>query len=250
MRKIKDIFDQSIIEKKLLFDLPFRIALIGRSGSGKTNVLINLLDKEMYGKDFKKDDIYIITGSLSTDDKIKNYVKKRNIPLENLYNGYKEDEMSELYNILSTNYKISISENSKPAHSLVIFDDISFSGALNDTRNGIMDKFACNSRKFLVSMISTAQKYTQLSTCIRENLTGLICASCSDRQLDIISEDFNYSGCKKTFRMMFRDLTNNKFTFFICNLSNKKKDIYMDSNFEPICICKGEKSCKNKIINC
>ena len=93
MRKIKDIFDQSIIEKKLLFDLPFRIALIGRSGSGKTNVLINLLDKEMYGKDFKKDDIYIITGSLSTDDKIKNYVKKRNIPLENLYNGYKEDDM-------------------------------------------------------------------------------------------------------------------------------------------------------------
>ena len=46
IKKIKDIFDQSIVTKKNLFDLPFRIGLIGRSGSGKTNILINLLNDE------------------------------------------------------------------------------------------------------------------------------------------------------------------------------------------------------------
>lgn len=250
IQKIKDVFDKSYKKKNMLFDMPFRIGLIGRSGSGKTNMLINLLNDDFYGKDFESDDIYIVSGSLATDDKIKNLVERRKIPLENLYNGYKEHEMEELYDNLSTNYKVSLFENKKPDHSLIIFDDISFSNSLKNTSGGAIDKFSCNSRKFLCNITFTSQKFTQLSTTVRENLNGLICASCSDKQLEIISEDFNYMGDKKMFREMFRQMTDNKFSFFVANLTNDKKDRYLTDNFEPICVCKeGVKKCKNKKLN-
>lgn len=249
IQKIKDVFDKSYKQKGLLFNMPFRIGLVGRSGMGKTNMLINLLNDDFYGKDFESDDIYIVSGSLATDDKIKNLVEKRKIPLENLYNGYKEQEMHELYDNLSTNYKVSLFENKKPDHSLIIFDDISFSNSLKDKSGGMIDKFSCNSRKFIVNIIFTAQKYTQYSTCLRENLSGIICASCSDRQLESISEDFNYIGDKKMFREMFRKMTDDKFSFFVANLTNDKKDRYLSDTFEPICVCKdGVKKCKNKKI--
>jgi hypothetical protein len=248
IQKIKDVFDKSYKKKNMLFDMPFRIGLIGRSGSGKTNMLINLLNDDFYGKDFESDDIYIVSGSLATDDKIKNLVERRKIPLENLYNGYKEHEMEELYDNLSTNYKVSLFENKKPDHSLIIFDDISFSNSLKNTSGGAIDKFSCNSRKFLCNITFTSQKFTQLSTTVRENLNGLICASCSDKQLEIISEDFNYMGCKKKFRTTFRSLTDEKFTFFICNLTNEKQNRYLNSDFEPVCVCDKNKMCKNKMI--
>ena len=70
IKKIKDVYDKSIVTKKLLFDMPFRIGLTGRSGSGKTNILVNLLDDDFYGKDFDdSSNIYIISGSLSSDNK-------------------------------------------------------------------------------------------------------------------------------------------------------------------------------------
>ena len=249
IKKIKDIFDQSIVTKKNLFDLPFRIGLIGRSGSGKTNILINLLNDEFYGKDIDSDNIYIISGSLSSDNKIKDLVKRRKIPLENLYAGYDEIEQMDLYDMLQENYNIAVFNKETPQHILLVYDDISFSNSLKNTSGGAIDKFSCNSRKFLCNIIFTSQKYTQLSTTVRENLNGLICASCSDKQLEIISEDFNYMGCKKKFRTTFRSLTDDKFTFFICNLTNEKQNRYLNSDFEPVCICnKDEKKCKNKMI--
>ena len=113
IKKIKDIFDQSIVTKKNLFDLPFRIGLIGRSGSGKTNILINLLNDEFYGKDIDSDNIYIISGSLSSDNKIKDLVKRRKIPLENLYAGYDEIEQMDLYDMLQENYNIAVFNRKK-----------------------------------------------------------------------------------------------------------------------------------------
>jgi len=249
IKKIKDIFDQSILRKPMLFDLPFRVGIIGRSGSGKSNMMINLLDNGFYKKDFDKDNIYIVSGSLATDDKIKNLVEDRDIPLENLYNGYNEGEMTELYDNLANNYRVALFEGRKPEHSLIIMDDISFSGSLKDKQHGIISKLACNSRKFLVSLIFTAQKYSQISTTSRENMTGLISASCSDKQLELVSSDFNYMGCQKKFRNVFRKLTDNKFTFFICNLSNEKENRYMDGDFTPICVCDEIKQCKNKVID-
>ena len=249
IQKIKDVFDKSYKQKGLLFDMPFRIGLVGRSGMGKTNMLINLLNDDFYGKDFESDDIYIVSGSLATDDKIKNLVEDRDIPLENLYNGFDEAEMTELYNNLANNYRVALFEGNKPEHSLIIMDDISFSGSLKDKQHGIISKLACNSRKFLVSLIFTAQKYSQISTTSRENMTGLISASCSDKQLELVSSDFNYMGCQKKFRSVFRKLTDKKFTFFICNLSNEKENRYMDGDFTPICVCDEIKQCNNKVID-
>ncbi len=41
--RIKDKFEDSVIRKKVLFDMPFRILLVAKTGQGKTLTILNWL---------------------------------------------------------------------------------------------------------------------------------------------------------------------------------------------------------------
>ena len=85
--KMKDKSDKLHIDKKLLFNLPMKVAIVGRSQlSGKTNMVSNFLLREIFYKnDFAPEDIYIISPSLNTDRKLKTLIEERDIPDENLF---------------------------------------------------------------------------------------------------------------------------------------------------------------------
>ena len=79
--RVKDQTDDNVVDKPDLFTIPFRIALCGRSGAGKATLLTNLVGHpDYYGDDFDGDNIYIISGSLENDEKIKKLVKLKRIP--------------------------------------------------------------------------------------------------------------------------------------------------------------------------
>ena len=64
----------------------------------------------------------------------------------------------------------------------------------------------------------------------------MILNNCSNKQIELIEADVNFTKSKKYFMELFRELTKDKFSTFIVNFSNDT--IYQDSNFENICICK------------
>ena len=66
--KVKDDAEKYYTKKKQIFDLPFKIAIIGASQrSGKTNWIINAVGRnKLYGKDFKPENIYIFSPSLNS----------------------------------------------------------------------------------------------------------------------------------------------------------------------------------------
>ena len=95
----------------------------------------------------------------------------------------------------------------------------------------------------------TAQKYSDILTSARENATGLVLFSCTDKQLELISEDHNYLPCKKQFKQIFRNVTDSKHSFMVVNYTNPSSERYMDANFRHICTCTdGNNSCKGEVV--
>jgi hypothetical protein len=234
--KAKDKADSYYTKKEDIFDLPARLLIIGKSQlSGKSNLLLNLVVRpEYYGNDFRGENIYIVSGSLNTDMKLKNIVKVKDIPEENLMLEYHEDILIELYDMLQEEYQEAIEEKKKPENKLIIFDDMSFDGSLKAKAHGIINKMYMNGRHINLSTFITSQKYSDVGTGIRENSNGLILFNCSNKQLELFEADHNYLNDKKQFYKMFRDATAEKHTFFVVNYTNDKESMYLDSNFDKV----------------
>lgn len=240
--KMKDNTDSYTIKKNKLFDLPMRLLLIGKSGNGKSSFLGNLLlRKDMYRDNFKPENIYIFSGSLYGDKKIETIIKELDIPEENLFDRYEDEEINIVYDMLVDNYNESLAMKEKPEHTLILFDDLSYTNKMKTSKKeSALDRLMCNGRKFLISTIVTAQKYSQLNTTARENCSGMIINKCSNKQIELIEADVNFMNSKKQFMELFKEITNKKFSTFIVNFSNET--IYQDSDFNNICICKNNKN--------
>ena len=80
--------------------------------------------------------------------------------------------------------------------------------------------------------------FSQCSTTLRTNITGGIFFGTSMRELDSISEDFNYFDNRSKFIKMFRENTKKPRSFLVVNFSQglNTADMYYDMNFQPISI--------------
>jgi len=76
------------------------------------------------------------------------------------------------------------------------------------------------------------QKYTQLNTTARENMSALILGKSSNKQLDLIENDLNYLPSKKAFIDMVRDQTPTKHDFMV--FTPQKIEVYRDKTFKPL----------------
>jgi len=233
--KVKDASESYYTKKDTIIDLPMRMAIIGASQrSGKSNLICNLLLRdECYNKDFEGSNIYIVSPSLKTDNKLKKLIEVKDIPDSNLFDDYDEYILEQLYKDLQEHYNESVNNNTKPENKIIIFDDMAYGGDLKKTQHGVISALACNGRHFLVSFIITSQKYSLLPTVLRENCNCCILFSCSNKQLDLITEDHCYIN-KKEFEKIFRDSTYEKHNFFCINYTNDKESLYQDTNFNPI----------------
>jgi len=238
--KCKDKKEKHYKQKENIFDLPMRVLCVGKSQfSGKSSFLLNILgqeDKRLYRDDF--DEIYIFSGSLKSDTKVKNLINIHDIPEENLHDGYDEEMLEAIFDLTEEDYNEAMDNDEKPKHVLVILDDCSFDGSMKKKNNGILNKVFQNGRHINLSLIACLQKYSQAHTAQRENATGIVLWSCSDKQLDLISEDHNtLEGGKKQFKKMFRTATSEPYSFMVVNYSNPKESRYLNMNFEAIGEC-------------
>mgnify|MGYP001236056896 FL=1 len=243
--KVKDYNEKFHKKKGNLFDLNFKLLIVGKSQlSGKGTILSNLLlreEKRFYSDDFNDgSDIYIISATARTDDKMKTIILNKDIPSSNVFTKFNEDELEVLYDYIQDNfneaveeYKESGNEKDKPKHSLIIFDDMSFDKDLKKSKS--IERIFCNGRHIGLNVILTAQKYTQIPTCARENATGVILFASSDKQLDLITEEHNFLDNKKQFKKMVKDHTvKEPHSFIIFNYSNPFDTMYMNKFFQPI----------------
>ena len=121
----------------MLFDLPCRVLCVGKSQfSGKSSFLLNMLcqdDSRLYKKDF--DEIYIFSGSIKSDTKIKNIINVHDIPDENIHENFDEDMLEAIFDLTEEDYTEALDAGEKPKHVCVILDDVSFDGSLKKNSN-------------------------------------------------------------------------------------------------------------------
>ena len=123
----------------------------------------------------------------------------------------------------------------KVTPKIIIFDDLSFSGALKKGLYNNVNRIFMNGRKHMISTIITSQHYTHISSSARSNSSGLILYNMSDRQLDTISDENNYLRNKKSFKFMVREHLKEARDFIMVNYDNTRDEgLYLDSNFEKI----------------
>lgn len=226
--KCRDTYDNYKINKgEMLPSLPSKIAIIGKSGiSGKTTILSNIINRDEYfNKDFKGDNIYMISGSINSDDKIKNIIKYKEIPPENIFTSIDDEVLEYIMEVIKEKYTDSIEDKKTPQHSLIIFDDISYDSKLSMHTNDKISEIVCNMRHYLTTTIFTAQKSTQLARVIRTNCIYFVIFKQCLSELENIMGDICYIN-KKQFKNMFNEATTGKHDFFICNLDAPPDKIY------------------------
>jgi len=233
--KVKDKNENHYTHKKKIFDIPFRLLIIGKSQrSGKSNYLVNLLLRdEFYNSDFEGDNIYIISPSINSDLKLKVLEQQKDIPPENLYEDYDELQLEAIYEFIEDEFNEAIRNKEKPKNCLIIFDDMSYSGALKKKKNGILSKMFSNGRHINLSVIVTAQRYSDILPAARSNASGVVLFSLNDAELELVSKDHSYITLK-TFKTLFRQNTKLKHDTFIINYNNELEELYLNKNYELI----------------
>lgn len=231
--RVKDSLDKLSVNKGLLFSLPMRLCIIAKSGLGKSNLLVNLICRDMYyKKNFSGDNIFIISVSLQTDDKLKALVNIKNVPDENLFHEYNEEDINTLYSYLEDLYK-----NGDKSPKLIIFDDCAFQGDMRgDNKNSALNRLYLNGRHINVSTIIISQSYFLVGKNIRLNANGYILFSrLPEKEIKQICDEHNYLDDKRDFLNLYKKATGEKKNnFFVINYTNDNDKIYQDSNFKPM----------------
>lgn len=233
--KMKDKSDSFTIKKEDIPSLPMRMLAIGRTGCGKSSTALGnlLMRDEFYKNDFLPENIFIFSGSLSGDLKLKSIIDYLEIPGSNLYDNYDEGAAHMIYDQLVEDFNDAVLDDEKPNHSVIIFDDLGFKNLQNkNKKNNIMDRILCNGRKFLISTITLNQRITQLSTNAREQCSAVLLWKSTNKQLETSESTFNYLTDKKRYYEMIRENTMGQHDFICMDFG--KKDIYRDMNFNPI----------------
>ena len=233
---MKDDSEAHHIEMTQIFDVPFAICICGPSKvSGKTNVIGNLLlSKEFYRGIYQPENIYIFCPSFDSDGKMQTIAKELHVPPGNIYKFYSEIELAKIEKKIKENYAKAKLEEDLPPYVMVIFDDCSYSGDLKNKKGGFVAKMFCNLRHYNCSCIMTAQKYTQLSTEARTNMTGAIMFACGGSDPDLFYNDVGFGMKRDKFIEAYERGTLQKHTYMVYNKTNPPETRFMDTNWMPI----------------
>ena len=180
-------------------DHPYRILIIGGSGSGKTNILLNLINEQ---KDIDK--IYLYAKDLS-EAKNEYLIKNReNVGIKHLNDSKAFIKCSNTMNDVYEN--IDNYNPNRKRKILIVFDDMISDIMTNKKFQSIIKELFTRCRKPNMSLVFITQYYFSVTKDVRLNSTHFLIMKINNRR-ELQNIAFNHSAdidCKD-FMKIYRE---------------------------------------------
>ena len=211
----KDIKQETKLDKdfKNHYILPkSMIAIIGGTGSGKSNALCNLISKQSN----KYYDI-IIFNPVSTDEPLLKLLKQKMPELKLI---------SDIEELPSLSEFVGDSEHEK----LIVFDDV-INMSSKDFKK--VKEYFTGGRKLGFTVVIMAQNYVSIPKTIVRNCQYFFIFKLNDNVTinNIIRNHNIYNIEKDIFRKLYDDATSKPLNFFLVDLKTKDKETHLRKNF-------------------
>jgi hypothetical protein len=184
------------------FNLPFRACIVAPSGSGKTNFLLNMLEKFCQGG-----------GTFAT---ITIITRNKDEPLYNWLE--KECDQIEIKEGLQS--LPPLDKFDKEVNHLVVLDDLVLEKDLSK-----VEQYYIRCRKKNVSIIFISQKYHKIPQIIRGNCSYMILLKIGGkREINLILSDYGLGVSKEQLFHMYNYATQQKFSPLVIDIESNIDD--------------------------
>jgi len=221
---------QRAVQKSgILPKFPFSWMLSGRSGSGKSNLLINILTrKELLGGYFQ----YIIVFS-PTAGKYDDLYDSLKLPPENFKAEFGPEQLEEIIDARKALIdKKGIAWVAKNARVLIIMDDVISNRKFLESPVALT-MFALL-RHYLCSIMVLMQSYTKLPRALRLNCNAVSVFPSSQSEIEVLIQEITPAGInKRRFEHVIDYATAEKYNFLYINY-HADKDKQIRKNLDEI----------------
>jgi GTPase SAR1 family protein len=162
---------------------PFSLLLVGNKGSGKSNLILNLVYKSKPKKLYRNffDKVYVFSPTWKLDPKMA----RTKVPDDQIFedtDSYRQI-IEEIIGIQGDAIEEDGKENAD--HILMIFSDVAGCKNVFTQGKGIMNKLAFNLRHYKISLIIDTQSLRQINSAFRNNLSAIILFSGITNRLEL-----------------------------------------------------------------
>lgn len=243
-----------IIPKRLPHPV-FRMLLVGYSGSGKSNLIKNVLFNNKWGYNAYFDNIIVICASADDVGEYRRIAKQTKVPMwwdekQKFYKSKKEDLFDKMVITQSADemdLKEIITEleedSEKELSTLIVLDDMIIDKLFrNKVRPNIIDELYVRGRHIGrgVSVIISTQRYLMISQNVRfTNSTQLVLYNgLSPVDIQTIASETGYEY--DDMIELINKLIPEKFMFFVLNLKASREKMIQDGKFRYVKLFKQE----------
>lgn len=189
---------------------PFRMYVVGASGSGKSNFILNLLTRKNMYKDYFDTILVVSPTAVHLDP---NY-RALNLKEDHFFDP--DEEVLERIMEIQEEVIEEKGKSEAPKVLLVLDDIISYKQFV---ASPILLKFAVMSRHWNISLMILSQAYHRIPKSVRLQMSSIVFFKGSNKELEVLSEDFGVAG--KSYKEFMRAIsyaTNKRFDFFFVDL--------------------------------
>jgi hypothetical protein len=233
----------------------FRMLLVGYSGSGKSNLIKNILFNNKWGYNAYFDNIIVICGSSDDVGEYRRLAKKTKVPMwwdekERFYKSKKEDLIDKMVitqSATETDLKQIVNEleenNDDNNSTLIVLDDMIVDVLFrNKVKPNVIDELYVRGRHLGkgVSVVISTQRYLMISQNIRfTNGTQLVLYNgLSPMDIATIAQETGYEY--DDLVALIEKLIPEKYMFFVLNLKGSREKMIQDGRFKYVKLMRPE----------
>jgi len=242
LKIIKFSTDKSLIEVRpyqasyIIPKHPFRLILTGRSGSGKSNLLVNLMKKSIfYGRTDPSDEksgyfdlVFLFSPTAGIGDDL---VAHLDIPSQRIYTD-PSTYLARLNHIFETQDALIKSGGiAKSPKILCIFDDIQ--SATKFMNSDAFTKLFIAGRHSNISIIVAIQSWTRLPRVLRLQASNIMLFPSSNSEVELLADEYTPPGSsKREFMGLVQHATREPYNFL--HINNQSPDNKYRKNLDIV----------------